>query len=96
MLEGTLEEIRRRPSRYVRGNVLQTQEYTLQIRVRYKITQRGTGKVLDVRTVTGDTSFFVSGSGSIAVDVNQDELQAFPLAAEEMAVRLVSQISEGW
>ena len=96
LLEGTLEEIRRRPSRYVRGNVLQTQEYTLQIRVRYKITQRGTGKVLDVRTVTGDTSFFVSGSGSIAVDVNQDELQAFPLAAEDLAVRLVSMISEGW
>ena len=96
LLEGTLEEIRRRPSRYVRGNVLQTQEYTLQIRVHYKVTQRGTGKLLDDRMVTGSTSFFVSGSGSIAVDVNQDELQAFPLAAEEMAVRLVSQISEGW
>jgi hypothetical protein len=96
VLEGTLEEIRRRPSRYVRGNVLQTREYTLQIRVRYKITERGTGKVLDQRTAAGTTSFFVSGSGSIAVDVNQDEIQAIPLAAEEMAVRLVSQISEGW
>ena len=96
LLEGTLEEIRRRPSRYVRGNVLQTREFTLQIRVKYKVTQRGTGKVLDERTVNGTTSFFVSGSGSVAVDVNQDELQAFPLAAEEMAVRLVSQISEGW
>jgi hypothetical protein len=96
LLEGTLEEIRRRPSRYVRGNVLQTREYTLQIRVRYKITQRGTGKLLDERTVAGNTSFFVSGSGSIAADVNQDELQAFPLAAEELAARLVSQISEGW
>ena len=96
LLEGTLDEIRRRPSRYVLGNVLQTREYTLQIRVRYKLTQRGTGKVLDERTVSGTTSFFVSGSGSIAADVNQDELQAFPLAAEEMAVRLVSQISEGW
>ena len=96
LLEGTLEEIRRRPSRYVRGNVLQTREYTLQIRVRYKITQRGTGKLLDQRSVNGSTSFFVSGSGSIAADVNQDELQAFPLAAEELAVRLVSQISEGW
>ena len=96
LLEGTLEEIRRRPSRYVRGNVLQTREYTLQIRVRYKVTQRGTGKLLDQRSVNGTTSFFVTGSGSIAADVNQDELQAFPLAAEEMAVRLVSQISEGW
>ena len=96
LLEGTLEEVRRRPSRYVRGNVLQTREYTLQIQVRYKVVQRGTGKLLDERVVTGDTSFFVSGSGSIAADVNQDELQAFPLAAEEMAVRLVSMISEGW
>ena len=96
LLEGTLEEIRRRPSRYVRGNVLQTREYTLQIKVRYKLTQRGTGKLLDERTVAGTTSFFVSGSGSIAADVNQDEIQAFPLAAEELAVRLVSQISEGW
>ena len=59
-------------------------------------TERGTGKLLDERTVVGDTSFFVSGSGSVAADVNQDELQAFPLAAEELAVRLVSQISEGW
>ena len=96
LLEGTLEEIRRRPSRYVRGNILQTREYTLQIQVRYTVTERGTGKRLDQRTVSGTTSFFVSGSGSIAVDVNQDELQAFPLAAEDLAVRLVSQISEGW
>jgi hypothetical protein len=96
VLEGTLEEIRRRPSRYVRGNVLQTREYTLQLRARYKVTERATGKVLDDRSATGSTSFFVSGSGSIAADVNQDELQAFPLAAEELAVRLVSQISEGW
>jgi hypothetical protein len=96
VLEGTLEEIRRRPSRYVRGNVLQTREYTLQLRARYKVTERATGKVLDERSATGSTSFFVSGSGSIAADVNQDELQAFPLAAEELAVRLVSQIAEGW
>lgn len=96
ILEGTLEEIRRRPMRFVRGNVLQTREYNLQVRVHYKVTQRSTGKVLEDRVVTGDTSFFVSGSGSIAADVNQDEIQAFPLAAEELSVRLVSQIAEGW
>ena len=96
LLTGTLQEIRRRPSRNVRGNVLQTREYTLDLRVHYKVTQRGTGKVLDDRVVAGSTSFFVSGSGSVAADVNQDELQAFPLAAADLAVRLVSQISEGW
>ncbi len=96
LLSGTLSQIRRRPSRNVRGNVLQTREYTLELHVHYKITERGTGKLLDARDVVGTTSFFVSGSGSIAADVNQDELQAFPLAAEDLAVRLVSQISEGW
>lgn len=96
VLEGSLDEIRRRPSRNVRGNVLQTREYTLQIRVHYKLKERGTGKLLDDRVVNGTTSFFVSGTGSIAADVNQDEIQAFPLAAEELATRLVSEISEGW
>jgi hypothetical protein len=48
------------------------------------------------RTVTGRTTFFVSGSNALAADVLQDERQALPLAAEDLAVRLVSQISEGW
>jgi len=38
----------------------------------------------------------VSGSSAIQADVNNDERQAIPLAAEDLAVRLVSQISEGW
>jgi len=96
VLEGTLDEIRRRPSRFVRGNVLQTREYELVLRVSYRVLSRATGKLLDQRTVSGSTSFFVSGSGTLAADVNQDELQAFPLAAEDLATRLVSQISEGW
>ena len=29
-------------------------------------------------------------------DITSDERQAFPLAAEELATRLVSQLSEGW
>ena len=96
ILECTLDEIQRRPSRSVRGNVLQTREYTLVIRVTYRVLQRSTGVELDARTVSGQTSFFVSGTNNIAADVNQDERQAFPIAAEDMAVRLVSQLSEGW
>ncbi len=57
---------------------------------------RATGKEIDARTVNGTTSFFVSGSNTIAADVNQDERQAFPIAAEDLAIRLVSQLSEGW
>ena len=38
----------------------------------------------------GLTSFFVGE------DVNTDERQALPLAAEQLAGHLVSQLSEGW
>lgn len=96
ILEGTFDEIERRPARSVRSNVLLTKEYILTLRVRYRLINRATGMVLEKRLVTGSTSFFVTGSDSIAADVNQDERQAIPIAAEELAVRLVSQISEGW
>jgi hypothetical protein len=96
ILEGTLELIRRSPARGVTGNILQTEEYILQIRVRCKLTNRATGVLMDERTISGQTSFFVSGSQSVTADVNQDERQAVPLAAEDMATQLVSQYSEGW
>ncbi len=93
---GTLERIDRRPSRSVRGNTLQTKEYTLVLRCRFEVVNRVTGAIMDGRAITGTTSFFVTGSDSIASDVNQDERQALPLAAEDMAVQFVSQMSEGW
>lgn len=93
---GTLERIERRPARSVRGNYLQTLEYTLILRCRFQIKNRRTGVIIDDRAINGTTSFFVTGSNTIAADVNQDERQAIPLAAEELAVRYVSQISEGW
>jgi outer membrane lipopolysaccharide assembly protein LptE/RlpB len=76
-IEGSLDEIIRRPSRSVRGNVLQTREFTLVIRIRFRVIDRS-GRVLEQRAVTGQTSFFVSGTDTLAADVNQDERQAFP------------------
>lgn len=96
ILEGKLEEIERRPTRSVRGNVLLTKEYELIIRIRYRVVNRVTGEQIENRVVSGKTSFFVSGSNALAADVNQDERQALPLAIEDAATRLVSQISEGW
>jgi Lipopolysaccharide-assembly len=96
IIEGTLDQIVRRPSRSVAGNVLQTQEFTLSLKVIYKVIDRKTGALLDRRTVVGNTSYFVSGSSTSAADINQDERQAIPLAAEDLSVRLVSLISEGW
>jgi hypothetical protein len=96
ILEGTLDSIERHPARSVRGNVLLTKEYTLTVRGRFKLTNKSTGVVIDQRTVTGTTSFYATGSDAISQDVNQDERQAGPLAAEDMAVQLVSQYAEGW
>ncbi|MEA3211842.1 MAG: hypothetical protein QOE70_4899 [Chthoniobacter sp.] len=95
ILECTLDEIVRRPARSVRGNVLQTREFTLTLRLRYRVMDRK-GRILEQRSANGQTSFFVSGTNTIAADVNQDERQALPIAAEDAAVRLVSQLSEGW
>jgi hypothetical protein len=96
ILEGTIDEIERRPQRSVRGNVLLTREYELVLRINYRVIDRVTGQQLESRSVQGRTDFFVSGSNTLSADVIQDERQALPIAAEEAAIRLVSQISEGW
>lgn len=90
IMEGDIKEVRRRPSRSVVGDVQTTQEFSMTLVIHYRLVRRATGEELDNRDVTGQTSFFVSG------DVNQDERQAIPIAAEDAAVRLVSILSEGW
>ena len=91
ILQGEITRITRAPARSVRGNVLATTEFNLAMRVRFSLVSRLTKKPLAGPTeVSGDTSFFVGD------DITSDERQALPLAAEELAVRLVSQLSEGW
>lgn len=96
ILRVRVNEIQRRPARSLRGNVLQTREYTLTVRARYQVSRADTGVVLDERNVTGSTSFFVTGENLISADSNQDERQALPLAIEDLAVRVTSLVSEGW
>ncbi len=89
-LHGEITQITRAPLRSVLGNVLATLEFNLSLRVRYSVTDKS-GKVLSAPSdVVGTTSFFVGP------DITSDERQALPLAAEEMAKTLVSQLSEGW
>ena len=96
ILQGHLEQIIRNPSRSVTGNVLLTREYILTLRCTYILTDRVTGEIIERRSAMGRTSFFVSGSDTIAADVTQDERQALPLAAEDLAKEVVSHLSEGW
>jgi hypothetical protein len=90
ILKAEITRISRTPARSVRGNVLATTEFNLSMRVKYRLVSRD-GRVLSPPAeAVGTTSFFVG------TDVVTDERQALPIATEELAVRLVSQLSEGW
>ncbi|MDQ6810063.1 MAG: LPS assembly lipoprotein LptE [Verrucomicrobiota bacterium] len=89
VLKGDIVRINRSPARSVSGNVLATTEFNLSLTVRYTLTAKD-GKVLSSGETNGGTSFFVS------TDVTTDERQALPLATEDLAKRIVSQLSEGW
>jgi hypothetical protein len=89
VLKGEIVGVNRSPARSVRGNVLATTEFNLNLAVRYSLVGQD-GKPLSSAGASGSTSFFRSG------DVATDERQALPLAAEELAKQVVSQLSEGW
>ena len=89
-LTGEITRITRAPARSVRGNVLATTEFALWLVVKYSLTGRDGTQLVPPNDVIGITTFFVSS------DVTSDERQALPLATEDLANRLVTQISEGW
>ena len=90
ILKGEIIAVGRSPARSVRGNVLATTEFNLSLRVRYTLVGRDGKTLAGPAEAAGLTSFFVGE------DVNTDERQALPLAAEQLAGHLVSQLSEGW
>jgi hypothetical protein len=98
VLKGEITRINRSPARSVAGNVLATSEFNLVVRLRYKLIGRDGKPLAPPSEVTGTTSFFVANTSatSITGDVVSDERQALPLAGEELANHLVSQLSEGW
>lgn len=89
-LKGEIIRISRSPARSVRGNVLATSEFNLAMRVKYHLVGPDGKPLGPSGEVVGTTSFFVG------TDVTTDERQALPLATEELANRLVTQLSEGW
>jgi hypothetical protein len=90
ILSGEVYRIVRAPARSVRGNVLATTEFALTLTAKYTLTGRSGQPLAPAGEVSGSTSFFVSS------DVTTDERQALPLATEDLATRLVTQLSEGW
>jgi outer membrane lipopolysaccharide assembly protein LptE/RlpB len=98
-LVAEVSQIHRLPARSVRGNVLATTEFALVLSVRYSLTGRNGEPLAPPNEAVGTTSFFVSNSNNTNNnngDVTTDERQALPLATEDLATRLVAQLSEGW
>jgi hypothetical protein len=101
-LSGEVYRIVRLPARSVSGNVLATSEFALTLSVKYSLTGKNGELLAPPNEAVGTTSFFVTltnnttSSQNITGDVTTDERQALPLATEDLATRLVSQISEGW
>jgi hypothetical protein len=89
-LTAEIVRINRQPARSVRGNVLATVEFNLNMSVKYSVIGRDGTPLVGSAEASGGTSFFVSS------DVTTDERQALPLATENLATRLVAQLSEGW
>ena len=90
VLECEIMRMSRPPGRSVLGDVQATEEFDMSLTVHYRVIRKATGEVVDDRSTNGTTTFFVSG------DVNQDERQAIPIAAQSGAQHIASEISEGW
>ena len=90
VLKGEIARISRSPARSLSGNVLSTTEFNLVMRLRYRLVGRDGKTIGSPGEVQGTTSFFRGN------DVVTEERQALPLASEELATHLVTQLSEGW
>jgi len=89
-LQAEITKVERIPARFVRGNVLATREFNLNIHVKYSLVASGGQTLVGSNEVSGNTSFFVGA------DPTTDERQALPLATERLATNMVAQLSEGW
>jgi hypothetical protein len=96
VLQGTVVRIERTPARGLRSNFFQTSEFNLTLTLEIKLTDRRDGRILTKRNITGNTTFFVSSSNPRTGDVNKDERQAIPLAAEDASVKTVDFLANGW
>jgi hypothetical protein len=96
ILQGTVLRIERTPARGLRSNFFQTSEFNLILTLEIKLTDRRDGRILAKRNITGNTTFFVSSSNPRTGDVNKDERQAIPLAAEDASVKTVAFLADGW
>ena len=90
ILNCTLTKIERRSLRSVQNNVLATAEFGLALDIAYEVSDRVTDSLLKKGRVRGNTSFFSS------TDLQMTERKAIPVAAKDAAVKLTTEVAEGW
>lgn len=90
ILNCTLTKIERTSLRSVQNNVLATAEFGLRLDVAYQVSDRVTGSILKKGRIIGDTSFFSN------TDIQTAERQAIPVAARNAAIKLTTEVAEGW
>lgn len=95
IVEGTIVSVDRQPMRIFASNVLQTSEFELTLRVKYRVIDRVTGAVLMEGTAVGVTPFF-SEADLVNSDLVTNQNINYPIAAQRMAQNLVSKVAEGW
>jgi outer membrane lipopolysaccharide assembly protein LptE/RlpB len=95
IVEGTIVSVDRQPMRIFASNVLQTSEFELTLRVKYRVVDRVTGAVLMEGTAVGVTPFF-SEADLVNSDLVTNQNMNYPIAAQRMAQNLVSKVAEGW
>jgi outer membrane lipopolysaccharide assembly protein LptE/RlpB len=90
ILNCTLTKIERSSLRSVQNNVLATAEFGLRLDIAYQVSDRVTGNILKIGKVRGDSSFFSNS------DLQTTERQAIPVAARDAAIKLTTEVAEGW
>ncbi|MET0253847.1 MAG: LPS assembly lipoprotein LptE [Terrimicrobiaceae bacterium] len=86
----TLTKIERSSLRSVQNNVLATAEFGLRLDIAYQVSDRVTGSILKEGRVRGASSFFSNS------DLQTTERQAIPVAARDAAIKLTTEVAEGW
>lgn len=90
VLEAKIVRIERRQLRSARFNQLRSRELGLRVIVEYRLVDLETGLILRAGSERGETSVFIDANYQNA------ERQAIPEAANRVASRIVTNISEGW
>jgi len=90
VLNGRIINIERRQLRSARDNQLRSRELNLRIQMDYEIIDQASRAVLKTGTIFSETNVFVSSNYQTA------ERQAIPEASRQLAIDLISQISEGY